>query len=55
MRQLFSKTKNTPLEALKTPLSKISTVLEAINDGMSINADCRRFKTTKKSIEKEHK
>jgi transposase-like protein len=24
----FSETKNTPLEALKTPLSKISTVLE---------------------------
>jgi transposase-like protein len=46
----FSETKNTPLEGLKTPLSKISDVLEAINDGMSINAASRRFKTTRKSI-----
>ncbi len=46
----FSETKNTPLEGLNTPLSKISDVLEAINDGMSINAACRRLKTTRKSI-----
>ena len=30
----FSETKNTPLAGLKTPVSRISQVLEAINDGM---------------------
>jgi transposase-like protein len=46
----FSDTQNTPLEDLKTPLNKISDVLEAINDGMGINAACRRFKTTRRTI-----
>jgi hypothetical protein len=38
------------LEGLRKPLSFISTVLEAINEGMGINAACRTFKTSKKSI-----
>ncbi len=49
-KNYFSQTKNTALEGLRKPLSFISVVLEAINDGMGINAACRTFKTTKKSI-----
>ena len=48
----FSETKNTPLEGLKTERSKISQVLESINLGQSINAACRRFKTTPMSIKR---
>ena len=48
----FSETKNTPLEGLKTPLSRISTVLNAVNDGMGINADCRTFQVGKNSIKR---
>ena len=46
----FSETKNTPLADLKTPVSRISTVLEAINDGMGLNAACRTFRVGKNSI-----
>jgi len=35
----FSEPKNTPLEGLKTPLSQISLVLEAINEGMGLTAE----------------
>lgn len=48
----FSQTKNTALEGLRKPLSFIAQVLEAINDGQGINAACRTFKTTKKSIKR---
>jgi len=48
----FSETKNTPLEGLKTPLSRISTVLEAINDGLGLNAACRTFHVGKNSIKR---
>lgn len=48
----FSETKNAPLEGLRKPLSLISLVLNALNDGMSINATCRTFVTTKKSIKR---
>lgn len=48
----FSETKNTPLEGLKTPLSRIGTILEAINDGMGINAACRTFHVGKHSIKR---
>ena len=48
----FSETKNTPLEGLRTSLSFIILVLNAINDGMSINAACRTFGTSKKSIKR---
>ena len=33
----FSETKNTPLAELKTPVSRISMVLEAINDGIWVS------------------
>jgi transposase-like protein len=48
----FSETKNTPLEGLRKPLSFIITVLDAVNEGMGINAACRTFGTTKKSIKR---
>ncbi len=48
----FSETKNTPLERLRKPLSIIILVLNALNDGMSINAAARTFGTTKKSIKR---
>jgi transposase-like protein len=48
----FSETKNTPLEGLKTPISRISLVLEAINDGMGLNAACRTFHVGKNSIKR---
>jgi len=51
----FSQTKNTALEGLKTPISTIAQVLEAINEGMGINAACRTFNTTKKSIKRWQK
>ncbi|MBU0493064.1 MAG: hypothetical protein KKA73_25410 [Chloroflexi bacterium] len=37
----FSETKNTPLAGLRTRLSRITTVLDALNDGMGVNAACR--------------
>ena len=48
----FSETKNTPLEGLKTPLSRISTVLDAINDGQGLNAACRTFHVGKNSLKR---
>ncbi len=48
----FSETKNTPLEGLKTPLSRISLVLEAINNGMGLNAACRTFHVGKNTIKR---
>jgi hypothetical protein len=48
----FSETKNTPLAGLKTPVSRISQVLEAINDGMGLNAACRTFQVGKNSIKR---
>lgn len=46
----FSQTKNTPLEKLRTPLSKIQMVLDAINNGLGINAACATFHVSKNSI-----
>jgi transposase-like protein len=48
----FSETNNTPLAGLKTPLSRISTVVEAVNDGMGLNAACRTFHVGKNSIKR---
>lgn len=48
----FSETRNTPLERLKTPVSRISLVLEAINDGMGLNAACRTFHVGKNTIKR---
>ena len=46
----FSETKDTFLEGLRTPLSRIATILDALNDGMGINAACRVFKVSKNTI-----
>ncbi len=46
----FSETKNTPLEGLRTPLSKIILVIDALNDGLGINAACRTFRVAKNSV-----
>jgi len=48
----FSETKNTPLAGLKTPISRMATVLEAINDGMGLNAACRTFHVGKNSLKR---
>jgi transposase-like protein len=49
-QEYFSETKNTPLAGLRTPLSKIITVIDALNDGMGINAAGRTFKVAKNTI-----
>lgn len=46
----FSETKNTPLAGLRTPLSRIITILDALNEGLGINAACRVFKVSLNSI-----
>ncbi len=46
----FSQTKQTFLEGLRTPLSRIVPVLDALNEGMGINAVCRVFKVAKNSV-----
>ena len=48
----FSETKNTPLEGLKTPVSRISLILNAINDGMGLNACCRTFQVGKNTVKR---
>ncbi len=48
----FSETKNTPLEGLRRPLSFIILVLNALNNGLSINAAGQTFGTTRKSIKR---
>lgn len=47
----FSETKATPLAGLRTPLSKIMQVIEALNDGMGLNAAVRTFKVAKNTID----
>ncbi len=46
----FSQTKDTPLENLRTPLSLIQLVLDALNNGLGINAACATFHVSKNSI-----
>ena len=48
----FSETKNTPLAGLRRAMSFITMVLDALNDGMSINATCRTFHVSKNSIKR---
>ena len=48
----FSETQNTPIARLRTPLSFIILVLNALNEGLSINAATRVFGTSKKSIKR---
>ena len=46
----FSETKNTPIEGLRTPLSRIIRILDSLNEGLGINATCRVFNVSKNSI-----
>ena len=46
----FSETKNTPLAGLRTPVSQIRLVLEALNDGLGLNAAVRTFKVAKNTL-----
>ena len=46
----FSETKNTVLEGLRTPLSKIWEVLEARTEGMGLNAVARVFHKGKQTV-----
>ena len=48
----FSETQNTPIARLRRPLSFIILVLNALNEGLSINATARVFGTSKKSIKR---
>ena len=47
---VFSETKNTFLEGLKTPLSQVWQVLEARTEGMGLNAVVRVFKKAKNTV-----
>ena len=46
----FSETFATPIAGLRTPLSRIIEVLKARTEGMSLNATCRTFTVSKKSV-----
>ncbi len=46
----FSETYNTPLANLKTPLSRIVEILQALNEGLGVNAVCRVFGVSKTSL-----
>jgi len=46
----FSETPNTPLANLKTPLSRIVEILQALNEGLGVNAVCRVFGVSKNSL-----
>ena len=46
----FSETKNTPLAGLRIPLSKMIEVIDALNDGLGINAATRTFKVAKNTL-----
>jgi transposase-like protein/IS1 family transposase len=46
----FSETYGTALAGLRTPLSRIQQILEALNDGLSVNATCRTFHVSKNTL-----
>lgn len=46
----FSQTYATPLAGLRTPLSRIQLILDALNDGMGVNAVCRTFHVSKNTL-----
>lgn len=46
----FSETKNTFLQGIRTPVSKIWKVLNARTEGMSLNATCRVFDIAKNTL-----
>jgi len=45
----FSETPNTPLANLKTPLSGSIEILQALHEGLGVNAVCRVFGVSKSS------
>ncbi len=49
-KKVFSETKNTFMENIKTPISKIATVLEARTEGVAFNASCRIFKISSSTL-----
>ncbi len=49
-RCYFSETYGTALAGLRTPLSRIQQILDALNDGMSLNATCRTFHVSKNTV-----
>jgi transposase-like protein len=46
----FSETHDTPLANLKTPLSQSVLILQALNEGLGVNAVCRLFRVSKNSL-----
>ena len=48
--QYFSQTYATPLAGLRTRLSRIQLILDALNDGMGVNAVCRTFHVSKNTL-----
>lgn len=46
----FSETKHTAMEKLKTPISRITLILESLNEGQGLNAVSRVFHVSKNSI-----
>src|SRR5258707_1232961 len=46
----FSETYDTALAGLRTPLSRIQTILDALNEGLSINAVWGTFKVSKNTV-----
>jgi len=48
--QYFSQTYATPLAGLRTPVSRIQLILDALNDGMGVNAVCRTFHVSKNTV-----
>ena len=46
----YAETKGTPIERLRTPISEISLVLNALNEGTGINAATRLFGYAKNTI-----
>lgn len=46
----FSETYDTPLAGLRTPLSRIQLILEALQEGLGVNAACRTFHVSKDTL-----
>jgi transposase-like protein len=46
----FSETYDTPLAGLHTPLSRIQLILEALQEGLGVNAACRTFHVSKNTL-----
>src|ERR671919_2884230 len=50
MSALFFGDPRTPLANLKTPLSRIVEIVQALNEGLGVNAVCRVFGVSKNSL-----